>query len=88
VAANAALSASFLVREVARSPLATLPPRADSSSSARLPASALAAEWSRSEAGRGDSSKTATVPAMEAIHQPASRSGIIEAVPADTAAST
>ena len=48
----------------------------------------MPAAWSRSEAGRGDSSKTAAVPATEAIHQPASRSGIIEAVPADTAGST
>ena len=44
--------------------------------------------WSRFAAGRGDSSKTAAVPAIEAIHQPASRSGIIAAVPPEEAGST
>src|SRR5690349_24361898 len=55
---------------------------------ARVVAAEAVVARSLSPGGRGDSSSTATVPATEASHHPASREGIMSTVPGVAAGST
>ena len=61
---------------------------AASISCASAPAIRETAARSASPSGRGDSNRTAAVPATDASHQPARRSGIIATVPGEAAGST
>ena len=85
-ASNAARSRSLAALIAAG--VVVWPSAAARSRPASSPASSAAAARSRFPGAGGESSSTAMVPATDAIHQPASRSGIVAAPPAETTGST